>query len=51
VRVGYAAEHFALIDRIALNLLQQEKQLKRGVKTKGLKAALDERYLLKVLNT
>jgi len=51
VRVGHAAENFALIRRGALNLLQQEKTLKRGVKTKRLKAALDERYLLKVLNT
>jgi predicted transposase YbfD/YdcC len=51
VRVGHAAENFALIRRAALNLLQQEKMLKRGVKTKRLKAALDERYLLKVLNT
>jgi predicted transposase YbfD/YdcC len=51
VRVGHAAENFALVRRIALNLLQQDKTLKRGVKTKRLKAALDERYLLKVLNT
>ena len=51
VRVGHAAENFALIRRVALNLLQQEKTLKRGVKTKRLKAALDERYLLKILNT
>ena len=51
VRVGHAAENFALIRRIALNLLQQEKTLKRGVKTKRLKAALDDCYLLRVLNT
>ncbi len=51
VRVGHAAENLALIRRVALNMLQQEKTLKRGVKTKRLKAALDERYLLKVLNT
>jgi predicted transposase YbfD/YdcC len=51
VRVGHAAENLAMVRRIALNLLQQEKTLKRGVKTKRLKAALDERYLLKVLNT
>lgn len=51
VRVGYAAENFGLLRRIAVNLLQQEKTLKRGVKTKRLKAALDERYLLKVLTT
>jgi predicted transposase YbfD/YdcC len=51
VRVGHAAENFGLLRRIAVNLLQQEKTLKRGVKTKRLKAALDERYLLKVLIT
>ena len=51
VRVGHAAENFGLLRRIAVNLLQQEKTLKRGVKTKRLKAALDERYLLKVLTT
>lgn len=51
VRVGHAAENFGLLRRIAVNLLQQEKTLKRGVKTKRLKAALDDRYLLKVLTT
>lgn len=51
VREGEAAENLAIIRRLALNLLQQEKTLKRGVKTKRLKAALDEGYLLKILNT
>lgn len=51
VRVGHAAENFGLLRRIAVNLLQQEKTLKRGVKTKRLKAALDDRYLFKVLTT
>src|SRR5215213_10840310 len=51
VRVGHAAENFGLLQRIAVNLLQQEKTLKRGVKTKRLKAALDKRYLFKVLTT
>jgi predicted transposase YbfD/YdcC len=51
MRVGQAAENFGLLRRMAVNLLQQEKSLKRGVKTKRLKAALDERYLLKVLTT
>jgi predicted transposase YbfD/YdcC len=50
VRVGYAAENLALIRRVALNLLAQDKSVKRGVKTKRLKAALDDRYLLKILN-
>jgi predicted transposase YbfD/YdcC len=50
VRVGEGGENLALVRRLALNLLQQEKSLKRGVKTKRLKAALDETYLLKILN-
>lgn len=51
VREGEAAENLAIVRRLAMNLLQQEKTLKRGVKTKRLKAALDENYLLKILNT
>jgi len=49
VRAGQAAENFALLRRIVNNLLQQERSVKRGVKAKRLKAALDENYLLKVL--
>lgn len=51
VRTGFAAENFALVRRIALNLLQREKTLKRGIQTKRFKAALNERYLLKIINT
>lgn len=50
VRVGHAPENLARVRKITHNLLQQEKTLKRGVKTKRFKAALDEAYLLKVLN-
>jgi predicted transposase YbfD/YdcC len=49
LRVGHAAQNLALLRRLALSLLSQEKTLKRGVKTKRLKAALDERYLLEIL--
>lgn len=49
VRVGHTAENFALLRRIVNNLLQHERSVKRGVKAKRLKAALDENYLLKVL--
>jgi predicted transposase YbfD/YdcC len=49
VRVGHAAENFATLRRIVNNLLQHERSVKRGVKSKRLKAALDENYLLKVL--
>jgi len=50
VRIGHAQENLALVRKITHNLLQQEQTLKRGVKTKRFKAALDEAYLLKVLN-
>jgi predicted transposase YbfD/YdcC len=50
VRVGDAAENFALIRRVALGLLQKENTYKRGIKTKRLKAALNESYLLKIIN-
>jgi predicted transposase YbfD/YdcC len=49
VRAGQAAENFALLRRIVNNLLQHERSVKRGVEAKRLKAALDENYLLKVL--
>jgi len=50
VRVGNAPENLALMRKLTHNLLLQEKTLKRGVKTKRFLAALDEAYLLKVLN-
>jgi len=50
VRVGHAPENLALVRKITHNLLQQETTVKRGVKTKRLKAGWSEAYLLKVLN-
>lgn len=50
VRVGHAPENLALVRKITHNLLQHETTLKRGIKTKRLKAGWDETYLLKVLN-
>lgn len=50
VRTGHAAENFALLRRLANSLLQQEKTTKVGIANKRFKAALDPRYLLKVLN-
>jgi predicted transposase YbfD/YdcC len=49
VRLGYAAENFAVIRHIALNLLKTDKTLKLGVKSKRLAAGWDESYLLKIL--
>jgi predicted transposase YbfD/YdcC len=49
-RKGHAAENFAIARTIATNLLKNEKTLKRGVKTRRLKAGWDNDYLLKVLS-
>lgn len=50
VRVGNAPENLALVRRLTHNLLQQEKSLKRGIKTKRRRAGWDRSYLLKILN-
>lgn len=49
IRKGYAAENFAVLRHIALNLVRQEKSIKRGVKGKRLKAGWDNDYLGKIL--
>lgn len=49
VRAGAGAENFAMLRRLALNLLKQERTAKVGIKVKRLKAGWDERYLLMVL--
>jgi predicted transposase YbfD/YdcC len=48
VRAAHAAENFATLRRIANNLLQHERSVKRGVKAERLKAASGENYSLKV---
>ena len=50
VRTGFAAENLALVRKLTHNLLQQEKTLKRGTKTKRLRAGWDKAYLLSILN-
>jgi predicted transposase YbfD/YdcC len=49
VRKGNAAESFAILRHMALNLLKQEKTAKVGVQGKRLKAAWDNQYLLRLL--
>ncbi len=49
LRKGHGAHDFGMLRHIALNLLKQETTEKIGVKAKRLRAAVDNRYLLKVL--
>jgi len=48
-RIKYAAQNFAVIRKIALNLLKQEDSKKLSLKTKRLKAGWDNRFLMKIL--
>lgn len=49
-RIGNAAQNFSILNKIALNLLKNEKASKVGVKSKRLKAGWNNHYLIKVLN-
>lgn len=49
IRKDNAPENFAVMRRLAVNLLGQEKSHKRGVKNKQFLAAMDNEYLMKVL--
>lgn len=44
-----AAENFALLPRMALNLLNREQTFKGSTRMKRYRAAMDNNYLLKVL--
>lgn len=49
-RSGDGAENFALLRKLALNLLRQDRSVKIGAKGKRLRAALDPTYLLHLLD-
>lgn len=49
LRRGNGAENMALMNKIALNLLKNEKTVKVGVKNKRLKSGWDNAYMMKVL--
>jgi predicted transposase YbfD/YdcC len=49
VRVGQAAENFAVLRRLALHLLKQDTTAKCGIKARRLKAGWSQDYLLHIL--
>ena len=49
IRKDNAPQNFAILRHISLNLLNQEKTLKTGVKNKRLRAGWDDGYLTKIL--
>ncbi len=48
-RSGFAAQNYSLLNRIALNLLKNDKTAKVGVHGKRLKAGWDNRYLINLI--
>jgi hypothetical protein len=55
MKAGFALQHspenFALLRRLAINLLKQEKTSKQSLKMKRYRAAMDNNYLVQVLNS
>jgi len=49
-RAGHSAQNLATVRRIALNLLTQEKNHKRGISCRRKTAGWNHKYLMEVLN-
>jgi predicted transposase YbfD/YdcC len=49
VRKGYSDQNLSAVRKIALNLLREEATVKRGIKTKRMKAGWDDAYLKAIL--
>ena len=51
IRKQNSPENFALLRRLAINLLKQEKTFKQSLKMKRYRAAMDNNYLVQILNS
>jgi len=51
VRVAHAAENLALIRRLTLTLLKNERTAKTGIATRRLRAGWNDDYLFTILTT
>ena len=51
IRKKNSPENFALLRRLAINLLKQEKTFKQSLKMKRYRAAMDNNYLVQILNS
>lgn len=49
-RIGNASQNFSILNKIALNMLKKDTNAKVGVKSRRLKAAISNKYLLKIIN-
>tara|TARA_B110000008_G_C16885450_1_gene530665 strand:+ start:149 stop:1255 length:1107 start_codon:yes stop_codon:yes gene_type:complete len=49
-RTGNATQNFSILRKMALNMLKKDTKAKVGVKSRRLKAAISNQYLLKILN-
>jgi hypothetical protein len=48
-RAGHSSQNYAILTRIALNLLKNDKSKKRGIRRKRMDAGWDDEYLLNIL--
>lgn len=51
IRKDHSPENFALLRRLAVNLLKQEKTFKGSLKMKRYRAAMDNNYLVQILSS
>lgn len=49
VRAGYSDQNLSAVRKIALNLLRADETVKKGIKTKRMKAGWDNAYLKSIL--